>query len=271
MKTKISLLSALILVVCFMPLKSHTQELLTYGEIYDYEPGDLFHYNAVYLSFTGDYFYKITNIEILDKYFSLNLDTVYYVRNFIHKDSSNEVPYWTYFFSYDTIAYTNLNGNPWEIDSVYSDPSMYNGRTINRNYYYFELDTWTYLWVRGCGLAYHYSWSPWAANMSEYELVYYYKNGEEWGVPLLITGINENNERLSNINIFPNPASSFITIHIKEGLPIEEAIIYNHLGQKALVAKPVNNTVDVSKLTPGIYFIEVVTKEWRGRTKLVIE
>ena len=201
--------------VFFMPLKSHTQELLTYGEIYDYEPGDLFHYNAVYLSFTGDYFYKITNIEILDKYLSTDFDTVYYVRNFIHKDSSNEVPYWTYFFSYDTIAYTNLNGNPYEIDSVYSDPSMYNGRTINRNYYYFELDTWTYLWVRGCGLAYHYSWSPWAANMSEYELVYYYKNGEEWGVPLLITGINENNERLSNINIFPNPATSFISITYK--------------------------------------------------------
>jgi hypothetical protein len=70
-------------------------------------------------------------------------------------------------------------------------------------------------------------------------------------------------------SLFPNPATSFITIHIKEGIAIEEAIIYKHLGQKALVAVPVNNTVDVSKLTPGIYFIEVATKEWRGRTKLV--
>jgi hypothetical protein len=70
-------------------------------------------------------------------------------------------------------------------------------------------------------------------------------------------------------SLFPNPASSFITINIKEGIAIEEAIIYNHLGQKALVAVPVNNTVDVSGLRPGIYFIEVVTKDWRGRTKLI--
>ncbi len=73
------------------------------------------------------------------------------------------------------------------------------------------------------------------------------------------------------ITIFPNPATSFITIHIKEGIPIDEAIIYNHLGQKVLEAKPVNNTLDVSKLKPGIYFIEVATKDWRGRTKLIIE
>jgi hypothetical protein len=52
---------------------------------------------------------------------------------------------------------------------------------------------------------------------------------------------------------------------------IEEAIIYNHFGQKALVAVPVNNTLDVSKLKPGRYFIEVATKEWRGGTKLIIE
>ena len=75
----------------------------------------------------------------------------------------------------------------------------------------------------------------------------------------------------NSIKICPNPATSFITINIKEGNQIEEAIIYNHLGQKALVIKPVNNTVDISTLTPGIYFIEVATKDWRGRTKLIIE
>jgi hypothetical protein len=74
-----------------------------------------------------------------------------------------------------------------------------------------------------------------------------------------------------DFTIFPNPASSFITINLNGGLSIEEAIIYNHLGQKALVAVPVNNTVDVSTLRPGIYFIEVATKEWRDRTKLIIE
>ncbi len=77
--------------------------------------------------------------------------------------------------------------------------------------------------------------------------------------------------RIKEITISPNPATSFISINIKEGNPLEEAIIYNHLGQKALVVVPVNNTVDVSGLKPGIYFIEVTTKERRGRTKLIIK
>ena len=74
-----------------------------------------------------------------------------------------------------------------------------------------------------------------------------------------------------SFTMFPNPASSFITINLKEGIPIEQAIIYNHLGQKALVAVPVNNTVDVSKLRPGIYFLEVITSESQEGTKLVVE
>jgi hypothetical protein len=79
----------------------------------------------------------------------------------------------------------------------------------------------------------------------------------------------EDNIAKEEIALFPNPATSFITIHIKEGIPIEETIIYNHLGQKALVVVPVNNAVDVSTLKPGIYFIELATKDWKGRTKLV--
>jgi hypothetical protein len=73
------------------------------------------------------------------------------------------------------------------------------------------------------------------------------------------------------ITISPNPATSFITINVKEGIPVEEAIIYNHLGQKALEAMPVNNSVDVSTLKPGMYMVEVFTKENQARQKLVIK
>jgi hypothetical protein len=82
--------------------------------------------------------------------------------------------------------------------------------------------------------------------------------------------LKENTSK-EEITIFPNPTSSFITIHIKEGIAIEEVIIYNHLGQKVLVAVPENNTVDVLGLKPGIYFLEVITSESRAGTKLVIE
>ncbi len=95
-------------------------------------------------------------------------------------------------------------------------------------------------------------------------------NSEEEIEEACLTAVEENITN-DEISLFPNPATSFITINIKEGIPIEEAIIYNHLGQKVLVAVPVNNTVDVSRLKPGIYFLEVITSESRTGTKLVIE
>jgi hypothetical protein len=85
-----------------------------------------------------------------------------------------------------------------------------------------------------------------------------------------LTSIEEN-PAIEGLSIFPNPATSFITINVTGGQPIEEAIIYNHLGLKALEAVPVNNTVDVSTLTPGIYYLEVITSESRSGTKLVID
>ncbi len=74
----------------------------------------------------------------------------------------------------------------------------------------------------------------------------------------------EDNITKEEIIIFPNPAITIITIQIKEGIRIEEAIINNHLGQKALVAVPVNNTVDVSGLKPGMYFLEVIKQRKPG-------
>jgi hypothetical protein len=85
-----------------------------------------------------------------------------------------------------------------------------------------------------------------------------------------LTELNEFNFR-GRVTIFPNPATSFIIITTLHGELIEEAIIYNHLGQKVLTAKPVNNTVDVSGLKAGMYLVEVVTKQSRARAKLVIE
>ena len=268
MKTKIRLVSVLIMVVCFVPLKnSGQQEPSTIGEIYDFNIGDIFHFEE------DGGFDKITNIEIIDKDFSTGLDTVYYVCDIASKEISPENPYWTYEYFLDTIFYTDLelpihSGN---IDSVYSDPLFYNGRQIN-----FAHDTlsiyeyWNHTFVNGCGLVNtHYEQLEiWVSH--DKNLVYYKKGAEEWGNPLYV-GIDEISDFGRNIKIFPNPATSFITIHIKEGIPIEEAIIYNHFWQKALVAVPVNNTVDVSGLNKGMYIIEITTTEGKYRKKLLID
>jgi len=83
-------------------------------------------------------------------------------------------------------------------------------------------------------------------------------------------GVNENVFD-NSIKIFPNPATSFITLTSPGDLPIEEAVIFNHLGQKVLTAKPVNNSVDVSGLKQGMYILEVVTKNRIIREVLLVE
>jgi hypothetical protein len=106
-----------------------------------------------------------------------------------------------------------------------------------------------------------------------YNSGYFFCSMGNYGIQIIddypiISGVTEQIDN-PGISIFPNPASSFITININKGIPIEETIIYNHLGQKVLETKPVNNTVDVSMLKPGIYFLEVGTKDWSEMTKFV--
>jgi hypothetical protein len=81
------------------------------------------------------------------------------------------------------------------------------------------------------------------------------------------TAVNEN--KTDELTIFPIPTTRFITITTPQGEPALEAIIYNHLGQKVVFTKPVNNTVDVSGLKAGMYLIEISTKDRTERTKLV--
>ena len=79
----------------------------------------------------------------------------------------------------------------------------------------------------------------------------------------------EEKHHQDELTISPNPANSYISLSLQLDLPIEEALIYNHLGQNVLTTNPENNKIDVSRLNSGIYFIEVVTKEWRGKTKFI--
>jgi hypothetical protein len=83
-----------------------------------------------------------------------------------------------------------------------------------------------------------------------------------------LTSVEENINN-DEITLFPNPASSLITLTSPGDLPAAEVIIYNHIGQKVLTAKPMNNTVDVSGLRAGMYMIQVKTKDFTGRQKMI--
>ncbi len=77
--------------------------------------------------------------------------------------------------------------------------------------------------------------------------------------------INEN--RISKINIFPNPANSIVTI--KSELPINKVQVLDMMGKVVFVCS--SNSFDVSQLASGIYVINVQTENQTFQTKLIKE
>ena len=71
--------------------------------------------------------------------------------------------------------------------------------------------------------------------------------------PLAVSDFTLNN----SISIYPNPVSDILQIYSSEGVSIEKIAIYSMLGE-SLISTP-ENSIDVSYLSEGIYFIEVET------------
>jgi hypothetical protein len=80
------------------------------------------------------------------------------------------------------------------------------------------------------------------------------------------------NIKLENeITLFPNPGKGLLVISAPKELAIGEVAIYNSAGQKVQQEKPVNSTVDISKLRPGMYFIEIRSDQLTARRRFVVE
>ena len=60
-----------------------------------------------------------------------------------------------------------------------------------------------------------------------------------------------------NISIYPNPAKDILTISCKNGATIDEVVIYNQMGLKVFAGEFLDNTIDVSSLPQGLYFIHL--------------
>lgn len=93
-----------------------------------------------------------------------------------------------------------------------------------------------------------------------------------------ITGLNETSAGLSELIVYPNPTNS----NLKVLLPFRmnssmEFSLTNNLGQKLLIEKPqaisgLEVELDLTKLAPGIYFIQILDhKKLIAKTKVIKE
>jgi hypothetical protein len=74
-----------------------------------------------------------------------------------------------------------------------------------------------------------------------------------------------------DIRLYPNPARSIISVLNNTSSRINQFVIYNQLGQKALCGRLADDLIDVSKLTPGLYIVEFELERSSLRMKVIIK
>lgn len=260
------------------------QELMTIGEVFDFEIGDEFQTKYDIMFPNAD------RITIIDKYFSVNNDSVFYVQ--YHNSYSSDLDDMynlVYHFreNTDTITYTNLNNSITTFNEWISyDTSMSYYDTINEisNQYcdmhiigfncavgFFEPNSYTRIFGKGLGLVKYYYFNPADWNELSGFLFYYKKNGISCGEPDKLYVTVEDVNTKPEISILPNPASDFFNVEL-EGFKFLEMKLFGPTGtmiDSQIVYKD-RPSFDCSFLKTGIYYIVINTESKSFREKLLI-
>jgi hypothetical protein len=283
MKKFISILAGLI-----FSLTITAQDLMTIGEVFDYSIGDEFHISG----FADGQPPNADRIKIIDKYYSANNDSLFYIRNHdsYHTTILMEPPYLEYHFwtVIDTVFYTNLDSSITHYKYWTSyDTTMVKYDTINHiseeycdslvNGYdceigEFEPIYYVGLYGKGLGRVKDYYYQPAEYSGFNNVLFYYKKNGVSCGTPdtttVSVSEIIINPE----IKIYPNPTEKYFTIDFKTNGQ-SNLKIYN-AGGKLLISQTIeekSNYINCSSLTTGFYVICVSSESNEYYEKLIIK
>ena len=246
---------------------SHAQDLMSIGEVFDYEVGDRFHYRSESPMVPPN----ADRVEIIGKYYSTNTDTVFYVR--FHDAYATEVIWepephleYTFWTKTDTMWYVMLDSSvtyyQWwasydtsmfSYDTLIYDSEDYCDSTINGYEYatnYFEPDVYKVEYGKGIGQVWYWYSSGSAPNpgvQTDYGLFYYQKDGIDCGIPDSITvSIQSHSNFPKNLQAYPNPFNTTTTIEYSLDANSKIQItIYNIVGEVVYNIERVE--------TPGIH------------------
>jgi len=262
-----------------------SQNLMTIGEVFDFEVGDKFQY-------TGNGLGQTTNadrITIIDKYYFADSNTVFYLRS--HDSYHTYLEYYEliYVFWTDTttVSYTNLESSISNVSDWTSyNPEMVIYDTVNfnsENYcdslingysyqmYTFEPVYYEKHWAKGLGLVKDFYDAPSAYSMFDNVLFYYEKNGISCGTPDITVSIQEN-EQFNNFSINPNPADKFFKINNTSEKPFRMEI-YTINGEQIVskLLEESNCVFNCESINPGMYIIRFSQESRSWMRKLLIK
>ena len=263
--------------------------LMTYGDIYDYEIGDVFHRSSHVDGWPYATLYEV--FEVLDKTYSANQDSVHYqmsrIQWFVGPEGTSDPVYDTLEEAYgDLDEWIDQGRLPaetvWGEDSaffydysMYFDVDTYNGRKwIDGSYmiYYepfppdscYEAMGANYTRsVEGCG-SYIHIYGDYHDCMPCQQLDYFNKGGEEWGIPYTIPTVIREYEQL-DVHIYPLPAEDFVMIgidraEIRENLQVTLSDLSGRiLEYKIIMPDQVPFKLDLHSKDNGIYLLGIVS------------
>lgn len=276
MKTKIRFLLVFLTNIIFM--NGFCQTYLTNGQVYDFNVGDIIQARGFGGMIGATSPPTFETKMILSKIYSKNKDTIVYSikrDNYTVKNCTNCNP----IFSTDTInlIITNLtsavslnnHSSCGFLDKVYKD---YGGLLVweslpkqDTSCHNFEGVSYTIQYVQGVGGPFYTVFDPSGPLYGEYILVYYKNISGSWGS--IYTSIKDEELFTSHIDIFPNPTNGLFYI-----TSLEEFVKFDIVDLSGVHLKTnniINQSIDISDLKPGLYLVNIFTKDLRKVTKKI--
>ncbi|NOX84942.1 MAG: T9SS type A sorting domain-containing protein [Chlorobi bacterium] len=272
--------------VFILSLTITAQDLMTIGKVFDFEIGDEFQTSG----YADTQPPNADRITIINKYYSPDSNTVFYVRfhDSYYVYVENNESFYHFWTETDTVSYTDLDScityyKYWpsydtsmiEYDTINFISEDYCDSLINGYYYVigsFEPAYYSKSFGKGLGLVEDYYNNPAEFQGFYNKLFYYKKNGIGCGTPdTLVSSVSEM-YRKNEIKIYPNPANKSFVIEYGS-LKNPEMKIYNTSGEllDSRILNKNNTFYDCSLLRPGIYFIWFSTGSERYCKKLIIK
>ena len=265
-------------------------QLLHWHEVHDHEPGDELHISSMFYSYS-----PLRRENLIKKLLlkTISADTIYNtwertqsvilsgqwgynVTSFIDTITERIVPYpdfETLPGQYFELGYSGDHYNTTTMretsDFIYKQMGLYMGSVWYFPLYGYDTcytsaivdDIYTqYDYYSGLGGPY-YECSDWPWQ-SYCRLVYYKKNGVEWGNPL---NIAVNTHHIGTINpssqfeLYPNPVTDVLNIKSDLAVFPVNAVILDKFGREVMRFLIQNEleSINISHLTPGLYIIRL--------------
>lgn len=82
--------------------------------------------------------------------------------------------------------------------------------------------------------------------------------------------VEEQNE-LSALSLYPNPASDIVKIQVPDGIEDIKIEVFDNAGKQITMQLSQDNTIDVSNIASGLYLINIISNDIKTTKKLIVK